>query len=275
MEAEQRSGGGLNEESSSAAKAGWRWPAIAANILLSILLLGAVWPRRDRMWTPQATSYQIGRSLGLLIISLLISYGIWRLFRRIRGSPARWSPWVLLIAALVAMFFKAPSTQGGAGASGSGSEVSSAHIAPLSPEDIFVDIPGLRYAPLRENALQRLEESYLANGVPQEVITSIDGRIVFEGRRKVGVVSVVFTTPEVAAADDFGSGFISGFTDSIEEQGSGPARVHELSHGPAHGGRLPQGYTIAFARENAGIFVLGGNRTTAELIADALLRSTD
>lgn len=239
------------------------------------MLLGSVWPRATRMRTPEAAGYAIGRSAGLLVISLLIAYGIWSLVRRVRRSKARWSPWILLIVSFLAIFLKTiVPAQRGAGPGDGTVAADAREITALSPSDVFIEIPGLRYERMPPETVEQVEAAYLSTPEAAEAIEQIDGRFVFEGRRQVGAVTAVFSTVEAARSPDFVRGFFDGFEDSMEEQGEDPIRPHELDNGTARGGPSANAYSLAFVRENAAIFVLGGDRATAELIANGLLPPT-
>ncbi len=235
------------------------WELIAY-VLLSILLIGIVRPPLD------ATAYEFGRSIGLLLMSVLVAYGIWSLIRRARGSNAKWSPWLILIACFAAAFFKVLVAGGDAPLA---EQERAASIEVLTEDEVFEEIPGLRYGPVPPRAMEQIEQAYLTPEA-RESIVDVAARVVLEGRRQVGVVSAVFSTPEAAASDDFAAGFFEGFTDSIEEQGGGPVTPVELGNGTAQGGPSPQGFVIAFMRGNAAITVIGGDRRTAEMIANAL-----
>lgn len=99
-------GGGQHNEERPPQKRQRRWPAVIANVVLGILFLGAIWPPPTEVSGPEETGRQIGRAFGLLLLSLPVSYGIWRLVAHSRQSNRKWSPWVLLIAAFLATFLK-------------------------------------------------------------------------------------------------------------------------------------------------------------------------
>jgi hypothetical protein len=240
---------------------------VVAYILLTALLLFVVRPGR-------ISSYEIGRSTGLLLISILISYGIWSLIRRSRGSGARWSPWLVLIACFVATFLKVTVLPGDIVGAGVEAGNRAPNVAILTADDVFVDIPGFRYERLPPNALEQAEAGVLADPAAAGSMISIDGRLVLEGQRQVAVLTVLFSTPQAAQSEEFQSGFFVGFAESIEDQGGGPIRSHALASGTAQGGPMRQAYALAFLRENAAITVVGGDRYTAELLAEALLAAT-
>lgn len=252
-----------------------RWPAIAAYVLLGLVLLGSVAPRAAQMRTPQMAAYQIGRSAGLLLLSLLIAYGIWSLLRRLRRSRTRWSPWILLVASFLAVSLKTfVPEQPGAGPGRATADTATRQVTALSASDVFIEIPGLRYEPMPAETFEQVEAAYLSSPEAAEAVQQIDARFVFEGRRQVGAVTTVISTVEAARSGEFVSGFFDGFEDSMEEQGDGPIQPHPLDNGIARGGPSTNGYSLAFVRENAAIFVLGGDRATADLIANALLPPT-
>lgn len=245
---------------------GGRWASVVAYVLLGGLIVLVLRPA-------ETSSYNIGRSLGVALISVVISYGIWSLVRRSRGSGERWSPWILLIAIFVATFLKLVSQGDARPTDGATAGTTTRSVATLSAEDVFVNLDGLRYESIPPETLEQMEKMFLSDPAAADALLSVNGRLVFEGRRQVGVIAVVFSTPEAAAAADFQAGFFNGFKESVQEQGGGPIESQQLNGVEVQGGPTKLGYTMSFTLENAAIIVLGGDRETALMIANGLLKS--
>jgi hypothetical protein len=237
---------------------------VAVDVLLVAILVVLVWPR-------DVSSYEIGRSVGVALVSILIGYGIWSIVRRVRGSGAKWSPWVLAIALVVAAIYRVVPADEPDSSPSTGRPQPSA-VASLTPEELFVDIPELRYRSVPRENLERAEAFYLSEPAAAEMMLGVDGRRVFEGEQQVGVITAVFSEPNAVEEPSFRAGLFDGFENSVEEQGGGPITSQEILGIEARGGRSSLGYAFTFILENAVLTVVGGDRATAELIAEGLIR---
>lgn len=177
---------------------------------------------------------------------------------------------MLLIALFVATILRGVPQDDTATSQTSSTDGSST-IEVLTEEDVFVDLPGFRYEPVPAQALEQARAAYSSHPDAAESMLGVDGRIVVEGRREVGIVIVAFSTAEAAASEEFRAGFFDGFEDSVRDQGGGPLTDHEIEGVTARGGPTAQGYALSFIQDNAAITVLGGDRATAEMIASGLL----
>ena len=218
----------------------------------------------------ELTSYEIGRSTGAVLIAILISYGIWTLVRRSRPSASKWSPWIFVMAIGIAIVWRiGPSDE--AGRTDRPSAALPSPISTMEPSELFVEIEGFSYEEIPAATLDRLRDLYLSAPESARALLEVDGRYVFEGEQQVGVITAVFSEPAAVASVDFRAGVFDGFEASTEEQGGGPITPHEVEGIEARGGPTAQGYALTFITENVVVTVLGGDRATAELIAQGLV----
>ena len=238
--------------------------AVVAYIVLGALLLFTNWPR-------PVTPYEIGRSIGGLLIPLAIGFGIWQLIRRIRGKGERWSPWILFIAWLLSGALSAgqraeslPQQQGGLSAS--------QPVDAVTASELFAPEGGYRFVNPGRRLAREAKERMLATQQETDVSLVHMVKMVMRGNRSQGMVisSIVDSSATEAQAQEFRNGFLKPAPSELDD-----ARPLRIGPADAFAGTFQSDGqstpAVIFAFRNVTGIVLSSTERSAERIVELLV----
>ena len=163
-------------------------------------------------------SYKIGRLIGAVLFGIVLGYFLWWLFRRSSPRPLpKWSPWVFVIAAGMALVSLGPDLvsalrDGTEAIEATEQETEPAYEGPA--ESFFIEPPGYRYKELTADVKDQLQAQFTSDEEAAAAIEEFDGRQVLSKDGPVGATIVILMNVPQESWDESQAGFIAGFEDS-------------------------------------------------------------
>jgi hypothetical protein len=237
--------------------------ALGAVLLAAVGVLTAV-----RVADSETTAYAVGAAVGQIAVSLLIAYGLRWLYVRYREEGEARSPWVLVLAALIAMVLsiaQGVEDDEESAAESTQSYVAAAEDCKAGEPDPFAGLPaGLTLAELGGRARASLEQELAAGTAGELPPDLILAKRVEQGGRPAGFL---LAFPGVAELDR--EEFLAGFE-------SGAAAAGELEHVDIAGqeaimSSIPGGAVVAGFSGCYGMIVAAQGQGSAVELAEALL----
>ena len=216
------------------------------------------------------TPYRIGRMLGAAVFSLLIGWLFWWIARKTRpkGTLPRFSPWVLVIAAGVALLSALPSLAQ-RNLTEAAEEFGSSYGG--SAEDYLIEPAGFRYVELDAATQSRVESSISGDAQADAEIEDFAVRQVVKGDRPLGAVIVVLMAGPSELWEEGHAGFQRGFEESSNVDLE-PTTVAGID---AASGTGAEGTFVTLFDRNLVIQVIGPDEATARAIAEAQAAAYD